>query len=179
MFRDKRQFTYNRALLICNIALAGFIAAPPAFADDDNRRKPVAVEESPREPVQIRGFDQGEPARVVFFEEVPDGKRLVMQHVSFKSIALDLGETVACRLRVVTGNLDPALEVELDLNVAKQPGSESFIAEGAITLYAEAGDRVLGICSGFDIDNNRITTQTGGSLVGYLVKVKRHRRDDD
>jgi hypothetical protein len=174
---------YKRNLLVCGIILVGFLTAPLAWADKGH---PASVEVSPREPIQIFGAGQGTPgegdpstgtpAIIQFFDNVPDGQRLVMQHISLKTLTGFADEVnVTCRLEVDTGFLD--LEVALDLIVIKYEGSvNSFIAQGPITLYAEAGDEVRAICSGRNELNRRIVTQTLGTLVGYLVKVKQPKQ---
>jgi hypothetical protein len=180
---------YKRNLLVCGIILVGFLTAPLAWADKGH---PASVEVSPQEPIQIFGAGQGTagtdiapgtPAIIQFFDNVPDGQRLVMQHISLKTLTF-VGEEVkvTCRLEVNTGFLD--LEVALDLIVIKQEGAvDNFIAQGPITLYAEAGDEVRATCSGRNELNRRILTQTLGTLVGYLVKVKKPKQpkihDDD
>ena len=165
-------------------AVCGLSVSTGALAHNDGgwdsygsyKKEPIAVEVSPRKPFQVFGVAGGTdgPAIVEFVDKVPDGYRLVMQHVSLKSLIAFGGTSVSCNLRVDTGRLGFA-EVSLSLIVIKQEGAVAdYVAQGPITLYAEEGDTVRARCSGRDEGNIEVSINTVGSLVGYLVKVKRH-----
>jgi hypothetical protein len=146
------------------------------MADDDDWRKHKVM--SPRQPVQvsIRAFNQISPLETVLIEEVPDGRRLVMQHVSIEVNTANIDDaTVSCTLVVES---DPA-NSRLSLHVTKRRTGnlDQNLAEGPVTLYAEAGDRVLAACVARKIDDSGLTepataAEFDSTLVGYLVKAR-------
>ncbi len=138
--------------------IAGFFAAAPALADDES-------------PFQIqRGSLTPENTIEVELVEVPRGKRLVMQYVSLNatSLAQDV-VNVDCRLVVERANPGVGRDPTLAFVVTTDRNPTAFdghLAGGPITLYAEAGDRVVASCNvvGLGLVNSLFAT-----LVGRLV----------
>lgn len=156
--------------------IAGVLAATPALANDDESRKHKVT--SARQTVQVskRAFNQTSPLETVLIEDVPEGRRLVMQHVSIEvKTANNDDATVTCRLAV---DADPT-NSWLSLRVTKRRTGnlDQHLAEGPITLYAEAGNQVRATCVAVKLDSQGNTEPATAAsfdttLVGYLVKAR-------
>lgn len=134
---------------------------------------PIKVKVIPPEPFQETALTQDEGAATIeFIDEVPAGKRLVMQHVSLSGIVPSPeSATVTCRLTVDDGETPSFQLVTLRLRVTTDRGAtDDYVAEGPITLYADAGDAVRATCRGFDLNNDPVSQiSLTGTLVGSLV----------
>ena len=176
---ERRKFTYKRNLLVCGIILVGFLAATLAHS----KSKPAPVEVSPKEPFQVKiSVFIADRLIDLEFATVPQGKRLVMQYVSLQATTLNASFEipVACRIETGPGEFtDP----KLDLVVTSKrlfgfTGLDSHLAGGPITLYGEPGDVVVASCNALSQQENKLQTLSG-TLVGYLVDVKKRKHDDD
>ncbi len=166
----------NTAMIVlCSFVFAGFLGATPAMADDDdddrNKSSPFQI--------QRGNLTPGDFVEVGLVE-VPLGKRLVMQYVSLNatSLAEDV-VNVNCRLEVERANPGVGRDPTLDLVVTTDRNDTAFdghLAGGPITLYGEAGDRVVASCNVVGLG---LVNSLSATLVGHLVKAKSSDDDDD
>lgn len=160
-------------LILCSLVIGGCLGAMPAIAGGDHWGK--------SSPFQIeRGNLTPDELVEVELVEVPQGKFLVMQYASLN--ATSLAQEVAnvnCRLVVERANPGVGRDPTLEFVVTTERNTTAFdghLAGGPITLYGEAGDRVVASCNVVGVGLVNSLTAT---LVGDLFKAKSFGDDDD
>ena len=147
------------------------LAGSPALADGPNKTSPFQI---------TRGSFEAGPLIGLELVEVPRHKLLTMQQVSIN--ATTLAEDVVdltCWLEVERANPGDGRDPNLDFVVTPQRGLgvtafDGHLAGGPITLYAEAGDRVIASCNA--LGAGKVVNSLSATLVGRLDP--RKGRDD-